>query len=240
MCPNNVPVTVASLDQEKGWKSAVKIPGACSQADITQFESNLSSNQIKFFGDLATGVSASCKACAMSFDGDATWAIFVASALDGAETGFINFGACFGNVEGVACGKSLQYEQFLLRSPMREMRHARREERMYRNRRCERVVVQTLQGSDGDRLSGSGGDGQAVRHGRRRAEDALRTLSEGQPPLPGSPQRPETMSIAMSSPLAGVASRQMTANRALYVLCTATRYSNESLVVSESCWSHCS
>lgn len=48
----------------------------------------------------------------MSFDGDATWAIFVASALDGAETGFINFGACFGNVEGVACGKSLQYEQF--------------------------------------------------------------------------------------------------------------------------------
>jgi hypothetical protein len=48
----------------------------------------------------------------ISFDSDAAWGPIVATATDGGKTGFINFGACFGEIEGAVCGKSLQYEQF--------------------------------------------------------------------------------------------------------------------------------
>lgn len=62
--------------------------------------------------DLGKNLSASCKACAISYDTDANWQPIVATFANGGDTGFINFGACFGAVEGSACGKALQYEQF--------------------------------------------------------------------------------------------------------------------------------
>ena len=38
--------------------------------------------------------------------------ITVGTAADDGQTGFVNFGACFGSVDGADCGKALQYEQF--------------------------------------------------------------------------------------------------------------------------------
>jgi hypothetical protein len=111
-CPENVPLTPADLDAEIGWKPATKIPGSCSAADLITLENNFQSTTIATYFDLGTGLSASCKACAISTDTAASWQPIVGVAADNGATGFINFGACFGNVEGSACGKALQYEQF--------------------------------------------------------------------------------------------------------------------------------
>ena len=112
VCPSNVQVTTAGLDQSKGWKPAVKTPGACSQTDLTQLEDNMKSLQSKTYLDLGKNLSAGCRACAIALDTDQTWGPIVATAADGGTTGFYNYGACFGDLEGPACGKSLQYEQF--------------------------------------------------------------------------------------------------------------------------------
>jgi hypothetical protein len=111
-CPANVPLTAADLDAEIGWKAAAKKPGSCTTADLTQLQNNFSSSTIASYLDLGTGLSASCKACAISYDTDANWQPIVATFSNGGDTGFVNFGACFGNVESFACGKALQYEQF--------------------------------------------------------------------------------------------------------------------------------
>ena len=112
LCPENVPLTAADLDAEIGWKSATKTPGACSAADLTTLQNNFQSTTINTYLDLGNGLSASCKACAISYDTDADWGPIVATFANGGDTGFVNFGACFGNVEGATCGKALQYEQF--------------------------------------------------------------------------------------------------------------------------------
>lgn len=111
-CPKNLPVTAADLDKEIGWKAAVATPGSCVQADVTQLEANFKDTNIQSYFDLGTGLSAECKACVFSKDTDANWQPIVGTAADNGKTGFVNFGACFGSIEGDACGKALQFEQF--------------------------------------------------------------------------------------------------------------------------------
>lgn len=105
-------MTAADLDAEIGWKPATKTPGACSAADLTQLQANFQSSSTATYLDLGKNLSASCKACAISYDTATNWQPIVATQADGGATGFVNFGACFGNVESAACGKALQYEQF--------------------------------------------------------------------------------------------------------------------------------
>jgi hypothetical protein len=111
-CPADVPLTVEDLDKEIGWKPAKAAPGACSDADIKKLEANFDDQSLKTYFDLGTGLGADCKACVFAKDTDANWGPIVGTAEDNGETGFINFGACFGSIEGDACGKALQYEQF--------------------------------------------------------------------------------------------------------------------------------
>lgn len=111
-CPINVAITVKDMDDQIGWKKAVAAPGACTTADITQIEANFQDPSLESYFDLGKGVSASCVACVISKDTDDTWQPIVGTADDNGQTGFLNFGACFGQLEGDDCGKSLQYEQF--------------------------------------------------------------------------------------------------------------------------------
>lgn len=111
-CPPNIPLTAADLDAEIGWKAAAPSAGACSTADLTQLQNNFNNPAIASYLDLGNGLSTTCKACAISLDTAGSWGPIVATAADNGATGFINFGACFGSIEGAACGKSLQYEQF--------------------------------------------------------------------------------------------------------------------------------
>ena len=111
-CPQNVPLTEADLDKEIGWKEAKKTPGACTPTDLTQLEANFKDTGIKSYFDLGKQLSTECFACVFAKDTDANWGPIVGTAENNGETGFVNFGACFGAVEDPACGKALQYEQF--------------------------------------------------------------------------------------------------------------------------------
>ena len=111
-CPQDVPLTEADLDKEIGWKEAKKTPGACSATDLTQLEANFKDTGIKTYFDLGKQLSDECFACVFAKDTDANWGPIVGTAENNGETGFVNFGACFGAVEDPACGKALQYEQF--------------------------------------------------------------------------------------------------------------------------------
>lgn len=87
-CPKNLPLTAADLDKEYGWNPAVKSPGSCSAADLATFE-----NDFKLAGAkpnyvaLGAGLSASCQACVISFDTDASWGPIVATKADNGATG---------------------------------------------------------------------------------------------------------------------------------------------------------
>ncbi len=111
-CPQDVPLTEADLEKEIGWKPAKAAPGACTQADLTKLEANFKDTNIQTYFDLGNGVGDDCKACVFAKDTDPSWGPIVGTAADNGKTGFINFGACFGSIEGDACGKALQYEQF--------------------------------------------------------------------------------------------------------------------------------
>lgn len=111
-CPANVALTPTDLDQEIGWKSGAPAKGSCTAADLTKLASNFEDTGVQTYFDLAKGVSTTCKACAVSKDTDAKWAPIVGTAANNGETGFINYGACFGAIEGDACGKAIQYEKF--------------------------------------------------------------------------------------------------------------------------------
>jgi hypothetical protein len=111
-CPQDVALSSADLDNEVGWKCASQVQGACTAAEITTIEGNFKNTNIKTYFDLANGVSAGCKECVVTNDTDSSWGPIVGTAADNGETGFVNFGACFGYVEGADCGKALQYEQF--------------------------------------------------------------------------------------------------------------------------------
>jgi hypothetical protein len=105
-------MTAAELDTQVGWKCPAAVKGACSAADITQLDTNFKDAGLQSWFDLGNNLSASCKACAFAKDTDANWGAIVGTAADNGQTGFINFGACYGHVEGDKCGRSLQYEQF--------------------------------------------------------------------------------------------------------------------------------
>ena len=111
-CPQNVPLTTDDLDKEIGWKAAKAAPQSCTSTEITKIESNFKDTNIKTYFDLGNGVSDACKACVFAKDTDTNWGPIVGTAADDGMTGFINFGACFGEVESADCGKALQYEQF--------------------------------------------------------------------------------------------------------------------------------
>ena len=111
-CPKDVPLTEADLDKEISWKEAKATPGACTTEDITQLEANFKATGIKTYFDLGKDLSEACFGCVFSKDTDQNWGPIVGTAENNGETGFINFGACFGYVEDEACGKALQYEQF--------------------------------------------------------------------------------------------------------------------------------
>jgi hypothetical protein len=112
-CPKNVAVTTADLDAQIGFKPPpAPAPGACSTADITTLEAAFKDTTLQSWFDLGKNLPATCKACVFSKDTDPTWSMIVGTAADNGQTGFLNFGACFANAESLACGKSLQYQQF--------------------------------------------------------------------------------------------------------------------------------
>jgi hypothetical protein len=111
-CPKSVPLTADDLDKEIGFKPPKASPGACSSADLTQLEANFKDTNLKTYFDLGKSMSDACVACVFSKDTDTNWGPIVGTASDNGMTGFINFGACFAEVENADCGKALQYEQF--------------------------------------------------------------------------------------------------------------------------------
>jgi len=107
------PVDQAYFDQRRPWKPAKPAAGSCDKDDLAQLAANLNDETIKSWFELGKDISASCKACAIGADTDPTWAPIIGTTESNGDTGFFNFGACFGYVdESDACGKALQYEQF--------------------------------------------------------------------------------------------------------------------------------
>lgn len=111
-CPQDMPLTVADLDSEIGWKPSTPAPGSCTTADLTQLKNNFSDTSLQTYTDLGKDLSDTCRACVISKDTDASWGPIVAIAADKGQTGFVNYGACFGAIEGAPCGKAIQYESF--------------------------------------------------------------------------------------------------------------------------------
>lgn len=110
-CPASGPISPADFDAKPGWKPSVGHPKSCTDADVARLETNFRNDEIATYPELVAGMSASCRSCVLSNDTDPTWGPIVATASDDGVTGFINFGACFGHLDGEACGKALHYEQ---------------------------------------------------------------------------------------------------------------------------------
>ena len=110
-CPQDVGLTTADLDQEIGWKAAKANKGACTSADLTQLENNIKDPKLMTYFDIGRNLTTACKACVVSRDTDPFWGPIVGTAADNGQTGFVNYGACFGEVDGAACGKAVEYEQ---------------------------------------------------------------------------------------------------------------------------------
>jgi hypothetical protein len=112
-CPKDVQLTNADLDSQIGWKSpAAPAAGACTNADITQLETNFKDTSLQSWFDLGKSLSDTCKSCVFSKDTDPNWSMIVGTAADNGQTGFLNLGACYASVEGPPCGKAIQYQQF--------------------------------------------------------------------------------------------------------------------------------
>lgn len=112
VCPADVPLTDSDLDKEVGWKPGAASPGSCSATDLQTITANFKNTNIRTYFDLGQGISETCFACAFSKDTDASWGPIVGTAENNGETGFVNLGACYGAIEGAACGKAIQYESF--------------------------------------------------------------------------------------------------------------------------------
>jgi hypothetical protein len=111
-CPSSETLTESDLDAEIGWKPALPVKGACSADDIDQLEKNFSDTSLRTYLDLGKDLSESCRACVITKDIEPKWGPIVAVAEGNGESGFVNLGACFGAIEGDACGKAIQYESF--------------------------------------------------------------------------------------------------------------------------------
>ncbi len=105
-------LTAADLDKQVGYHAAIISANACTTGDITTLDNNSNDTTIKSFFDLGKNLSDTCKACVLAKDTDTHWAPIVGTAADNGATGFYDFGACFGAVEGDACGKAVQYSEF--------------------------------------------------------------------------------------------------------------------------------
>jgi hypothetical protein len=106
------PVTAADIDKQVGYHAAVVSATACTTGDMTTLDTNTKDTTITSFFDLGKNLSDTCKACVIAKDTDTHWAPIVGTASDNGATGFYDFGACFGAVEGDACGKAIQYSEF--------------------------------------------------------------------------------------------------------------------------------
>ena len=111
-CPMDVPLSESDLDEEIGWKPGAPAQGSCTEAELLKIKSNFTDSSIRTYFDLAKGVSDACRACVVSKDTDAKWGPIVGIAENDGESGFVNYGACFGAIEGDPCGKAIQYESF--------------------------------------------------------------------------------------------------------------------------------
>ena len=109
-CPDTTPLTEADLDAEIGWKPSQPSPGACTAADMDQLEDNFSDSSLRTYLDLGKGLSTACRSCVITKDTESKWGPIVA--VSDGQSGFVNLGACFGAIEGAACGKAIQYESF--------------------------------------------------------------------------------------------------------------------------------
>jgi hypothetical protein len=110
-CPASVPLTAADIDEEIGWKPAAKAAGACSAEDLAVLEANFEDTTIESYFDLGKNLTETCRTCAIAKDTDDAWGPIVGLAASNGQTGFINFGACFGAVVAEPCGKAVQYEE---------------------------------------------------------------------------------------------------------------------------------
>lgn len=111
-CPSNAPLSEADLDDEIGWKPSAPAQGSCTTADLEQLKDNFSDTALRTYLDLGKDLSDTCRACVITKDTDATWGPIVTVAETNGESGFVNYGACFGAIEGAPCGKAIQYESF--------------------------------------------------------------------------------------------------------------------------------
>lgn len=108
-CPPALTLTIDGAKKELGWKKAIATPGACTEDELATLEASGSVP----YDQLADTVSPGCAACAISYDTDANWQPWVFVKTDaGKTTGSINFGACFGHVEGEACGEAIALSEF--------------------------------------------------------------------------------------------------------------------------------
>jgi hypothetical protein len=126
-CPSEVSLTPADLDKEIGWKPSTPAQGSCSTTDLDQLWNNFSDTSLKSYLDLGKGLSPACNACVISKDTDAKWGPIVVVASTAGESGFVNYGACFGAIEGDACGKAIQYESFCTNIACEECAFTRQE-----------------------------------------------------------------------------------------------------------------
>src|SRR5262249_20655016 len=101
-CPEPVPFTATDFTWDPGYKSPKSPTAACTDADISKIAANIQSPATSYL-DFVRGVTADCKSCAVANWNDSNWAPLVLFQTDGSK-GIIDFGACFGVLEGEACG----------------------------------------------------------------------------------------------------------------------------------------
>ena len=105
-CPTTDPIDTSS---EPYKTPAAPQVGACNDTDLKAMEAVVKAGNLKTLADLvATGVSATCKACAVTDATAAAWGPAVSNVtIDGKMTDIFNVGACVGIVSGKdACGKA--------------------------------------------------------------------------------------------------------------------------------------
>jgi len=113
-CPINEPLSAADLEKDPGYKAGKSQPGACSTTDLAQFEKNLDDTTIKTWKDLEKDLTPGCAACIITSTAATNWGPVVYFEESGGDSGFYNFGACFGVLEKDDCGKAVQFLEFCL------------------------------------------------------------------------------------------------------------------------------
>lgn len=114
-CPLNEALTADDLLAKPGYKPGKAAPGACTSAELTQFEKNLDDTTIQTWKDLGKDLGTTCADCIITSTAADNWGPVVYTEESGGDRGFYNFGACFGVVEGKdSCGQAVQFLEFCL------------------------------------------------------------------------------------------------------------------------------